>query len=191
MPRPFLFLVALAACGDDLPGYDLYEDEPETYETISVWVQPHADVPAETARQACEAWRPEGVRCALVDDPQEALLRIRAVDGPCEKRDDGQYVLGRAWVGGEVALMIGCLRKFGGTPVGEDLLWPVVSHETGHQLGIWTHVPPEDGVALMNPKVHEGLYGITLLDHEAFLAREEDLSILRLADEGCVLTFSE
>lgn len=191
MPRPLLSLLALAACGDGLSGHEPYEADPETFRTVSVWVQPHPDVLAETARRACEAWRPEGVHCALVGDPQEAALRIRSVDGPCEKRDDGSYALGVAWVGGEVALMIGCLRRFGGTPVGEDLLWPVISHETGHQLGIWTHVPTEAGFALMNPMAHRGLYGITLLDHEAFLAREEDLSILRFAEDGCVLTIPE
>jgi hypothetical protein len=99
--------------------------------------------------------------------------------------------------------MVACLHRFGGTPIADDALWPVVSHEIGHELGIWTHVPtdcddpetrthpelgPVCGPALMNPMVHRGLRGITVLDHAAYDLRDEDHSILRLdADGGCVL----
>lgn len=186
--RPYLAwtLCLCAACGDD--AYDLYEGEPDAFRTVTVWTDPHPDVPAETARMACEAWRPEGVLCAAAPVSSEALIRIHAYEGPCEKREDGTYALGSATVGGDITLMIGCLRKFGGTPVGEDVLWPTVSHEVGHQLGIWFHVSPEDGVALMNPMMHEGLYGITLLDHQAFGMRDADRAVLRLAPGGCILT---
>ena|SRR5688572_4852332 len=191
MTRSVLLLAAaaLGACGDD--DYDLYEGEPSEFRTLSVWADPHPDVPPELAREACEAWRPEGVLCELADDPLEALVRIHAFTGPCEKNDDGSYTLGYATAGGDVTLMIECLRRFGGTPIGEDLLWPTVAHEVGHQLGLWTHVPAEDGVALMNPKIHEGLYGITVLDHEAYLKRDEDGSVLRQAHGGCTLTRRE
>ena len=190
MTRTFLCaLAALAACGDNDPP--LYDHDPGSFSTVTVWVDPHPDVPPETAREACEAWYPEGVLCELAPSSEEALIRIRPLTGACEKTEDGSYVLGIAWEGGEIALVIECLRKFGGTPIGVDILWPVIAHEVGHQLGIWTHVDPEKGFALMNPKVHEGLFGITPLDHEAFLARDEDHGVLRSAPGGCVLTFRE
>jgi len=188
MTRTFLCVAALAlgACGDD--DYDLYEHEPDSFQTVTVWVDPHPEVSPELARQACEAWRPEGVLCELAAAPTEGLARIHVYEGACEKNEDGSYTLGWARQGGDITLMIECLHRFGGMPIDEDLLSPVIAHEIGHELGIWMHVPPEDGVALMNPKIHDGLYGITLLDHEAYLMRDEDAAILRLASDGCTLT---
>ncbi len=207
MHRTLLFLSALAACGDDIPSYDLYEAEPSEFRTATFWIEPHPELPATLAREACEAWRPEGVLCAQVDDPLEALIRIRAGTDACEEDADGNYALGRAWVGGEIVLMIGCLRKFGGTPISEDILWPTIAHEVGHQLGIWHHVPtdcdgpdvpahpeagPVCGTALMNPMINRGLYGITLHDHHAYALRDEDLAVLRLSPhEGCTFTASD
>ena len=69
-----------------------------------------------------------------------------------------------------------------------DLLWPTIAHEIGHELGIWFHVDAEAGVALMNPTVHHGLYGITELDHEAYLMRDVDGSVVRAAPRTCILT---
>lgn len=203
MPRPFLpALALLAACGDNLASYDLYAHDPESFRTVTVWVDPHPDVSADVAVRACEAWRPEGVLCASAASSLDGLIRIHAYDGPCEENDDGTYPLGYATEGGDITLMIACLHRFGGTPVAEDALWPVVSHEVGHELGIWRHVPtdcadpeimthpeygPVCGTALMNPLVHRGLLGITVIDHAAYELRDEDHSILRLApEEGCI-----
>lgn len=197
----FPFIAILAACGDDIPSYDLYDAEPESFQTILVWVDPHPDVPPELAREACESWRPEGVLCALAASSEEADVRIHAFNGPCEENDDGTYPLGYAVGGGDITLIIECLRRFGGEPIAESALWPTISHEVGHQLGIWTHVPadcedpgvldhpevgPVCGTALMNPMVHRGLVGITLIDHYAYELRDENGSILRMAPaEGC------
>lgn len=204
MPRSVVLCFLLCACGDN--AFNLYHAEPEAFRTVTVWVEPHPDVPADLAREACEAWRPEGVLCELAASSEEALIRIRAFTGPCEKREDGMYPLGWATEGGDVTLMIECLRKFGGTPVGKRVLWPVISHEVGHELGVWTHVPtgcedpevmthpelgPVCGAALMNPSVHDGLYGITVIDHAAYDLRDVDHSVLRLAADGCVLTAAE
>jgi len=185
----FCLALALGACGDD--AYDLYAHEPDSFRTATLWVDPHHEVPAELARQACEAWRPEGVLCELAPDPMVALVRIHMYPGPCEKNEDGSYTLGYASVGGDITLMIECLHRFGGMPIDEDLLWPTIAHEVGHELGIWMHIPPDEGVALMNPKIHEGLYGITVLDHEAYLVRDADRGVLRLGPEGCTLTTRE
>jgi hypothetical protein len=203
MTRTILLLSVLAACGDNEASYDLYDAEPAEFRTATLWVQPHPDVPPELARAACEAWRPEGVLCRLVDDPQEALIRIRAFTGACEELEDGNYPLGHARFGGEITLEIECLRRFGGTPPSEDVLSPTIAHEVGHVLGIWTHVPPDCGerdvpvhpeggpvcgVAVMNPMIRHGLFGITRIDHYAYALRDEDLSVLRLAPhEGCTL----
>jgi len=207
MPRTLFPLAALAlcACGDN--RYDLYEHEPESFRTIAVWVEPHPDIPPELARQACESWRPEGVLCEIVADPMMALVRIRSSIGPCEKLKDGTYPLGRAYGGGDITLEIECLRKYGGAPIAERVLWPVIAHEVGHELGIWIHVPtgcdgpdvmehpevgPVCGTALMNPEAHFGLKGITTIDHGAYGLREEDHSVLRIApDEGCTFTARE
>lgn len=207
MHRTALFLSALAACGDNLRSYDLYEAEPTEFRTATFWVQPHPELPGELVREACEAWRPEGVRCAQVGDPHEALVRIRASEAECVEDADGNYALGRAWVGGEIVLMIACLRKFGGEPIAEEILWPTIAHEVGHQLGIWHHVPtdcddpevmthpeagPVCGAALMNPMINRGLYGITLHDHHAYALRDADLSVLRLDPRaGCTFTASD
>jgi hypothetical protein len=208
MTRSVLLLAAaaLGACGDD--AFDLYESEPASFQTVTVWVDPHPDVPAETARQACEAWYPEGVMCELAPSSEEALIRIHAFTGPCmELEMEDTYPLGHASVGGDITLEIECMRKFGGTPIAERVLWPVIAHEVGHELGIWTHVPtdcgdpevmehpeggPVCGQALMNPMIHYGLKGILIEDHYAFELRDEDFSVLHLApDEGCTFVAKE
>ena len=188
MTRTFLCLAAcLAACGDDT-DYDLYDDDPAEIGTVTVWADPHPDVDPMFAAAACEAWRPEGIACMSVGSSQEALIRIHSYTGACEKEDDGSYVLAYAVEGGDITLIIECLRLFGGTPIHEDLLWPTIAHEIGHELGIWWHVDPMAGMALMNPMVHRGLYGITELDHEAFLMRDTDHSVVRSAPRTCILT---
>ncbi|HTK60126.1 MAG TPA: hypothetical protein VL283_02880 [Candidatus Baltobacteraceae bacterium] len=209
MTRSALFLaaVALGACGDN--GYDLYEAEPASFRTVTFWVDPHPDVPADLARQACESWYPEGVLCALAPSSEEALIRIHAFEGACVEIEgqEGAYPLGHAVGGGDITLEIECMRKFGGTPIAERVLWPVVAHEVGHELGIWDHVPtdcgdpevlmhpeggPVCGTALMNPMIHYGLEGILIEDHYAFDLRDEDWSVLRLApDEGCTFVAKE
>jgi hypothetical protein len=188
MTRLFLCLAAVtAACGDNIT-YDLYEDEPGDTKTVTVWVDPHPEADAAFAAEACEAWRPEGIVCEAAASRYEALIRIHAYAGACEERDDGTYVLAYAVEGGDITLMIECLRKFGGTPIDPDLLWPTIAHEVGHELGIWWHVDPKAGIALMNPMVHDGLYGITELDHEAYLMRDKDGSVIGAAPRSCILT---
>lgn len=207
MTRTVLCLaLALGACGDN--AYDLYEAEPESYRTVTVWVEPHPDIPPETARLACESWRPEGVLCETAPSSEEALIRIHAFTGPCvELEEEGTYPLGHAMVGGDITLEIECMRKVGATPIPERVLWPVIAHEVGHELGIWHHVPtdcgdpeamehpeggPVCGEALMNPMIHYGLKGILLMDHYAYGLRDEDFSVLRLApDEGCTFVSRE
>jgi len=207
MTRPLLLLAAFAACGDNLASYDLYDAEPSEFRTLTLWVQPHDELPPDLARAACASWRPEGVLCETVPDPSEALVRIHAYEGECVEREDGTYALGHATVGGGIVLEIACLRKFGGTPISEEVLWPTVAHEVGHQLGIWHHVPtdcddpetrthpergPVCGPALMNPMMRRGLMGMLYLDHLAYELRDRDLSVLRLAPhEGCTFTASD
>lgn len=211
MPRTLfpVVLLALAACGDD--GYDWYQDDPPPAGTVRVWVEADDAIPAETVREACEAWRPEGVLCELADAPDAADIRVYADDADCVQGDGGLYPLGWAQEGGEIRLFVDCLHRFGGTPIARDLLYPVVAHEVGHQLGLWTHVPakcdptPDDpaaqrlidlgicGTALMNPIVHKGMIGITVLDHEAYAIRDKDHAVLKAADgtPGCVLGIRE
>ena len=108
---------APAAARDRDDDDDLYDDDPSGTETVTVWVDPHQEADPALAVEACEAWRPEGIVCASAASSQEALIRIHAYGGACERTDDGSYVLAYAVEGGDITLIIECLRKFGGTPI--------------------------------------------------------------------------
>ena len=205
-------LLVLAACADNDPG--TYEDAAPPDRTAHIWVDADDAIPPDTVLEACEAWRSEGVLCEFAEDPSEADIHFIVDDSPCVGDETGFYPLGRSSPGGDVLLFTACLHQFGGDPIDRDLLFPVVAHEVGHELGLWFHVPedcdvlPEDansqvlfyfgicGKALMNPITHRGLLGITDLDHAAFGFRDEDNSVLKVAPDGldvpdCVLGVRE
>lgn len=183
-----LLLVALAAC-DPGPSYELYEADPAVTATVTVWVESHPNLPAEEVIVACEFWRPEGVRCALASDEVAADVRIRVIPDACEALENGQYPLARTRSGGEIGVFVSCMHRFAGDPVDPDWFDAVIAHELGHTFGLWGHVPEScDGVtnelcgyALMNPSVHPDLPGMTVIDHERFLARDKNDSVLPAA----------
>ncbi len=180
-----LCLVTLAAC-DSGPSYELYEADPIVTATVKVWVEPHPNLPAEEARIACGFWRPEGVDCALVSDEAVADVRIRAIPDACEALEGGQYPLALTRSGGEIGVFVSCMHRFAGDPVDPDWFDAAIAHEFGHTFGLWGHVPescsdaPDAlcGYALMNPSVHPDLSGMTVIDHERFLARNKNDSVL-------------
>jgi len=188
LKRPFiaLFLISTAAC------YRMYEGTPDRFQTVSIWLAPHPDLPAEAAREACEAWKPEGVLCTL-SDFTHASIRIIVDPRPCEREGDGSDDMAHSRIGGMISINAACLHKRGGTPIDPDVYRGVIAHEIGHQLGIWCHIPAEQGGALMNPSLHRDLHGITELDHAAYALRGRNASLRAADDHGldCVLSPEE
>ena len=185
---------ALAACGGDETWPDsLYEHwtgEPDSWQTLTVFTDSHGLLDEEKVWEACLQWMPKGVICDLVDSPSQADVTIQASDKPCDKNEDGLYTIGWAssnGVTGHVTLMAACPGWDDSQVIG------VLTHEIGHVIGIWKHIPPncdephlthpngQDicGTAIMNPVHKPGLDYTTLIDGLAFDLRDSRYSLLR------------
>ena len=132
-----------------------------------------------------------------------ADIRIYAEDDVCVVKDDNgtpddpkddrmATTLAWAYSGGDIKMMMRCLTQKDGVYDAHQFA-AVVTHEVGHQLGIWEHVPYlpkcEDakthptgakvcGKAVMNPYYDEDVDYVTDVDALAFDMRDPKYSVL-------------
>jgi hypothetical protein len=168
--------------------------------TVRIWIQPDSRIPRAAVMDGCNKWNSERITCLEVDSPKMAKIRVYADDKPCVTKDPRNHddltlhtYLAWAYAGGDVKMMMKCMphddrtyetREFGA----------VITHEVGHQLGIWEHVPDSCndekvklhsgdgrkicGTAVMNPHYQSGIDYVTENDAMAFDERDTDTSVL-------------
>lgn len=173
--------------GDDAAAY-----------TLRIWIQPDARIPREAVLKGCSQWKAERITCVEVDAPKLARVRVYADDAPChvqDKKDANEWHTYLAWAyqGGDIKMMMGCMPHTDGVYEAKYFAG-VVTHEVGHQIGIWEHVPmrcdAKDvkthaktgkkicGKAVMNEYYHEDIDYVTDNDAMAFDERDTDYSVL-------------
>lgn len=148
---------------------------------LTVWAPPAYEADVLTG---CAVWGLEGVVCEAA--PREtADVFVEVDETPCGA------VHGRASDDGELRVYVDCIDS-------DRLLWSIVAHEIGHQLGIFAHVwpdcetiddrdpraPPACGPAVMNPYDTAELARLTVADHDAFVARNPCLGFEGCANDG-------
>lgn len=193
--------------GIDAPAY-----------TLNIWIQPDPRLPREAVMKGCSQWKAERITCVAVDAPEKARVRIYANDDAChvqDKKDVTVWHTYLAWAhqGGDIKMMMGCMPHKDGA-YDPHYFAGVVTHEVGHEIGIWEHVPDvcDDkdtktpnpdikthaksgkkicGQAVMNEYYHDAIDYVTEIDAMAFDERELDVSVLvgdipRKSTPGCV-----
>ena len=128
-------------------------------------------------------------------------MRIYADDGECSGVDpkDNKPHKYLAWAhsGGDIRMMMRCMRHGLDGVYDRKQFAGVVGHEVGHQLGIWNHVPEASeckeakkhpsgkdvcGEALMNAYYSDAVDAVTAIDQLAFDLRDPKYSVL-VSDE--------
>ena len=153
--------------------------------------------------QGCAKWKAKNVTCVEASSKAIADVRIYADDGVCVTKDDNgtpddpkddktRTTLAWAYSGGDIKMMMRCLTQKDGAYDAHQFA-AVVTHEVGHQLGIWDHVPYppacEDakthpsgrkvcGTAVMNAYYNEKIDYVTDIDALAFDVRDVKYSVL-------------
>lgn len=183
-------------CGSSPPKLKRYKHEPpEKAYSLAIWIEDDARMPADLVLAGCGPWKAEGVTCTRTSKKDEAAIRVYADDGECQRWDDKskrhRTTLAWAFVGGDIKMMMKCLTLENGI-VQSVQLSGVVTHEIGHQTGIWEHVPyacdkakkheasgnPICGVAVMNPYFNPNVVVLTDVDAMAFDERDMYYSVL-------------
>lgn len=170
---------------------------------VTVWVQNDPRMPKEVVFKGCAAWKAKKVTCVEAVEKAFADIRVYADDGACVRNDDmgtpddpsddkKRTTLAWAYSGGDIKMMMGCLKRKDGVYDAHQFS-AVVTHEVGHQLGIWSHVPyppacekakehPSGrkvcGVAVMNPYYDKDVTVVTEIDALAFDVRDKRYSVL-------------
>jgi len=165
--------------------------DPPAY-SLSLWIDVrHGLLDPEDALKGCAEWRAKGVACAMAADRDSADVVISLSDAACLPDKDGYRTL--AWAfrdDSHIEFVADCFRRGGGYDRG--LFRSVMTHEIGHVVGIWRHVPlkcdpkaPEGsldrsvcGIAVMNPLHDDDVDFVTVIDSLAFEARSVDSSAL-------------
>lgn len=177
------FALPCTACGPDPVPYEPY-DEPAF--TLSVWVdttKPLLD--RDDTLAGCSKWLAKGIVCRIVESRAEADVAVFTDDKPCIKDEDGHYTLAMAWSDGHIVFYSACYGKPG--DYDRHKFRTVLTHEIGHEVGVWEHVPedcdgehlthpsgePVCGVAVMNPMYDDDVYFVTVVDALAFDLRDE------------------
>lgn len=165
--------------------------DPPAY-SLSLWIEDHHALldPAD-ALQGCSEWAAKGVICRLATDRNSADVVIRLSDEACVADKEGYRALARAFrADGHIEFIADCFRRSDGYD--RPMFRGVITHEIGHVIGIWRHVPekcdsgaPEGspdrdvcGIAVMNPVYDNDVTFITVIDGLAFDARSTDNSAL-------------
>jgi hypothetical protein len=170
---------------------------------IDVWIEDDPRMPAELVLDGCGRWKAKNVFCRRVASKIFADIRIYADDGKCVVNDDmdtpddpkddkTRTTLAWAYWGGDIKMMMACLTHKDGVYDAHQFA-AVMTHEVGHQLGIWNHVPypPECkdakthpsgkkvcGAAVMNPYYDKDVTVVTDIDALAFDVRDMKYSVL-------------
>lgn len=208
--RANALLLALAAwaatsCGSSQkpPSKGYRPDAGDPPYAITVWVESDPRLPKDLVFKGCAAWKAKNVTCTEASSKTFAQIRVYADDGECRVKDDmgtpddpkddkTRTTLAWAYSGGDIKMMMRCLRQKGSGYDAKQIAG-VVTHEVGHQLGIWEHVPYppkcEDakthpkggkvcGVAVMNPYYDDDVDYVTAIDALAFDLRDPRYSVL-------------
>lgn len=203
----FLTLAAMAAssCGASQkpPNKGYRPDAEDVVYKVQIWIEADPRLPKGLVLKGCSAWKAKNVGCVETASKDFADIRIYADDGTCvllddndtpnDPKDDRKHTtLAWAYSGGDIKMMMRCLTHTGDVYDSKQI-GGVVTHEVGHQLGIWGHVPYppkcEDakthpsggkvcGQAVMNPFYDEDVDYVTDIDALAFDLRDPKYSVL-------------
>lgn len=207
--RANVFLLTLAAwaassCGSSQkPPKGHRPDAKDVPYEIGVWVEDDPRMPKNVVFKGCAAWKAKNVTCVETPSKELADIRIYADDGVCVVTDDmgtpddpkddkKRTTLAWAYSGGDIKMMMRCLTSKDGVYDAHQFA-AVVTHEVGHQLGVWEHVPYPPkcesakthptggkvcGTAVMNPYYDEKVDYVTDIDALAFDLRDPRYSVL-------------
>lgn len=184
------------SCGSSAPKVKPPKGSPpeKTYR-LMVWVEDDPRMPADVVLEGCGPWKAMGVTCERTSDKSRAAVRVYSDEGECQRWDDKakrhRTTLAWAFHGGDIKMMMKCLTLENGVVQSRQLAG-VVTHEIGHQVGVWDHVPyacegakthadsgkPICGIAVMNPYFDPKLLGLTEIDAMAFDERDVLYSVL-------------
>lgn len=171
--------------------------------TVEVWIEDDPRLPKKLMLEGCGEWKAKRVSCVEVKETWMADIRVYADDGACVLTDDmgtpdpkddkTRTTLAWAFSGGDIKMMMKCLTHDAANVYDAAQLRRVMGHETGHQVGIWDHVPYEPacedakthptgkkvcGLALMNPYDNPKIHFVTEIDALAFDLRDPKHSVL-------------
>lgn len=174
---------------------------------VPIWIDPASGLNAADVMAGCEAWREKGVRCVRASAPSEASIVVESDGGACVPGESGRRTLAWASQDGTVTFRTACFLRDDLT-YDRHMFQAVATHEFGHSIGIWEHVPescggtPQThpsgarvcGTAVMNPYYDEDVHFLTPIDSLAFDVRDSAHSALVDVDDtstpkrfpGCV-----
>ena len=186
------FSYAASSCASG-PRHPNWPPLPGVTVTVRLWVEDSPNLDKDDLMKGCMGWRHKGVTCVATANVMAADIRVHEDTKDCVKnKDDDYYTLAYAYRGGDIHVRTKCF--FWGKKINAAKLRTVVTHEVGHELGIWEHVPLECtgkapvhptgkaicGPAVMNPIYDSGVPEITEIDGLAFDVR--DLNVAVVAD---------
>ncbi|MFA5853539.1 MAG: hypothetical protein WC866_00475 [Patescibacteria group bacterium] len=166
-----VLLFTLAACAARPARVRSAKPSPhDTPRTLPIWIEDDPRMPKEAVMRGCQKWKAKNITCIEVLAPEDSKIQIYADDGICVERDEKGAVTRRtlAWAfyGGRVTMMANCLTKTLDGAFDPHQLSAVVTHEVGHQLGIWDHVPgscTEEGIAI-HEETGRGICGVAVMN---------------------------
>lgn len=172
--------------------------ENDGFQCVSIWVQDDEYLPPYDILAGCALWEDTGLKCVIVDDRDDADVKIYSNEKECVPREDGSRTCARAFSGGAIISYTKCMQKDDGT-LNVKLFRKLMGHEMGHLIGIWDHVPKncgkpkvkhhDDGpkicgLALMNAAIGKDVDGITSADWLAYDMRDTEYSFIDQGSEG-------
>lgn len=191
------------SCGGSQKPKGHVPDPSDVPYVIDVWVEDDPRMPKALVFKGCAPWKAKNVACVEAPSKAFADIRVYADDGECVLMDDmdtpddpkddkKRTTLAWAYSGGDIKMMMRCLTHEDGVYDAHQFT-AVMTHEIGHQLGIWNHVPylpkcegakthPSGkkvcGVAVMNPYYDKDVTVVTDVDALAFDVRDKRYSVL-------------
>ena len=121
--------------------------------TLSLWLAKKPLLDPVDVLASCNEWQVKGVTCRLAASRQTADVVIDVGAMPCHVDGDGNRTLAYSTRDGHIVLFSSCFEQRGRYDYRR--LRTVITHEIGHVMGIWDHVPAEcDGAATPPPLKH-------------------------------------